>query len=207
MSIQYNSPVVLNYALLSALVLILSQVIPGDIMGFFTIYPVVDFLNPIWYFRLFSHVIGHINWEHLVSNFTLILLIGPILEEKYGSKNLILMILVTALITGILQIVFYDTALLGASGVAFMMILLGSFANAKSGKIPLTFILIVILFLGKEVYQSVSTDDVSQFAHIIGGICGGIFGFILTDANDAKPAVKPDPLASQPNLTKTNKPS
>ncbi|MEL6194553.1 MAG: hypothetical protein AAFR66_21015, partial [Bacteroidota bacterium] len=66
---------------------------------------------------------------------------------------------------------------------------------------------IVILFLGKEVYQSVSTDDVSQFAHIIGGICGGIFGFILTDANDAEPAVKPDPLASQPNLTKTKKPS
>lgn len=95
------------------------------------------------------------------------------------------MILVTAFVTGLLQIAFFNHALLGASGVAFMLILLSSFTN-NGGGIPLTFILVVILFLGKEVLNSFGADQVSQFAHIIGGILGGIFGFFLEGGQKAK---------------------
>lgn len=179
MKIQYNSPVILTYALICTGVLIIDNFL-FDIMPFFTVYPVWDLGNPVWYFQLVSHVIGHANWNHLVGNFALILLIGPILEEKYGSKDIFWMILITALITGFLQIVFADTGLLGASGIVFMMILLGSFTNSQVGHIPLTFVLIVILYIGREVFDSLGTEDsVSQFAHIIGGICGGIFGYLL----------------------------
>jgi membrane associated rhomboid family serine protease len=59
-----------------------------------------------------------------------------------------------------------------------MFILLVSFTNSKSGEIPITFILIAILFIGKEIIQSLANDQVSQFAHIIGGLCGSVFGFI-----------------------------
>jgi len=135
--------------------------------------------NPAWYMRLFSHVMGHADWGHLVGNFTLILLIGPILEEKYGSYDLLFMILVTAFVTGLLQIACFEQALLGASGVAFMLIILSSYTNSRSGGIPLTFVLVVILFLGKELISSLGADSVSQFAHIIGGGLGGIFGFFL----------------------------
>jgi membrane associated rhomboid family serine protease len=62
-----------------------------------------------------------------------------------------------------------------------MLILLSSFANIKSGHIPLTFIIIVVLFLGKEFLASLKPDTISQFAHIMGGICGGMFGFLHTD--------------------------
>ena len=41
-----------------------------------------------------------------VNNFLYILLIGPMIEEKYGSKNLTIMILVTAIITGIINMIF-----------------------------------------------------------------------------------------------------
>ena len=67
---------------------------------------------------------------------------------------------------------------MGASGIVFMFILLVSFTNSKSGEIPITFILIAILFIGKEIIQSLPNDQVSQFAHIIGGLCGSVFGFI-----------------------------
>jgi len=40
-------------------------------------------------------------------------------------------------------------------------------------------ILIAVLFIGKEVIQSFASDQISQFAHIIGGICGSIFGYFL----------------------------
>jgi len=179
MKLQYNSPVVLTFALVSTLVLVLDQFLPGELIrSLFTVYPTFELTNPLWYLRLFTHVIGHGNWEHLVGNFTFILLLGPILEEKYGSKDLLLMMAVTALVTGLLQIFFFNSALLGASGIVFMLILLSSVTNSKGG-IPLTFVLIVILFLGKEVFDSLGSDNISQFAHIIGGILGGMFGFFM----------------------------
>lgn len=178
MKLQYNSPVVLTYALIATAVLALDTFLVGNLMPLFTVFPVLDLANPLWYLRLFTHVIGHGNWAHLVGNFTFILLIGPVLEEKYGSKDLLIMMLVTALVTGLLQVFFFNAALLGASGIVFMLILLSSFTNARGG-IPLTFVLVVILFLGREVLQSFGQDNVSQFAHIIGGILGGLFGFFL----------------------------
>ena len=135
--------------------------------------------HPLMIFSLFSHVIGHGSIEHLIGNMTFILLIGPIIEEKYDSSKTLLMIAATALITGLINVLFFSTGLLGASGIVFMLILLVSFTNVTDGKIPLTFILVVLLFVGKEVIQSMQADHVSQAAHIIGGLCGSFFGFIL----------------------------
>jgi membrane associated rhomboid family serine protease len=179
MRIRYNAPVILTLTLLSTVVLIVDQILGGFTEAFFVSYPafsgsVLDFL------RLFTHVIGHQNWLHLMSNFSFILLIGPVLEEKYRSGPLLLMVLVTALVTGILNFLFFSTGLMGASGIVFMLILLSSFTNIRSGEIPLTFVLIVVLFLAKEFINAFAQDNVSQFAHIIGGICGGLFGFLFT---------------------------
>ncbi len=135
--------------------------------------------HPLMIFSLFSHVIGHGSIEHLIGNMTFILLIGPIIEEKYDSSKTLLMIAATALITGLINVLFFSTGLLGASGIVFMLILLVSFTNVTDGKIPLTFILVALLFVGKEVIQSMQADHVSQAAHIIGGLCGSFFGFIL----------------------------
>jgi membrane associated rhomboid family serine protease len=133
--------------------------------------------QPLSLVTLFTHVIGHANLEHLLGNLTFILLLGPIVEEKYGGRMTVIMMLVTALVTGLLNILFFHTGLLGASGIVFMLILLVSFTNSKSGEIPITFILIALLFIGKEILQSIQSDQISQFAHIIGGVCGSVFGF------------------------------
>jgi membrane associated rhomboid family serine protease len=127
---------------------------------------------------VFTHVIGHENWTHLINNFMVILLIGPMLEENYGSKDLLIMIVITAFVTGILNAFLFKSYLMGASGVAFMMILLSSFTNFSKGEIPLTFILMLILYMGVQVISSFSADNISQFAHIIGGLCGSFFGFL-----------------------------
>ena len=87
--------------------------------------------NPLFYLRLFTHVLGHANIQHFVNNFILILLIGPMMEEKYGSKNMVLMMVFTAFITGLVNVIFFNNMLLGASGIVFMLILLSSFANIK----------------------------------------------------------------------------
>ena len=58
-----------------------------------------------------------------------------------------------------------------------MMILLASFTNHEKNDVPLTFILIVILYLGREILNAFKGDDISQFAHLAGGLCGSLFGF------------------------------
>ena len=177
MKIDYNAPVVLTFTILSCVILIINQFLAGLITPFVSVGPSMNFLNILDYFRLFTHVIGHANWEHLIGNFTFILLLGPILEEKYTSRSLLKMIVFTALVTGLLNILLFNNGLMGASGIVFMMILLSSFVNLRQGYIPLTFILVVLLFLGKEITNAFRPDNISQFAHVLGGICGGIFGF------------------------------
>jgi membrane associated rhomboid family serine protease len=109
---------------------------------------------------------------------TLFLLLGPILEEKYGSKKLLVMMLITAVVSGLANILlFSNVALLGASGIVFMMIILTSASCIKDDRIPLTMILIIVIYLGAEVINGIFTsDNISQLTHIIGGVCGGVFG-------------------------------
>ena len=137
--------------------------------------------SPMTYVRLFTHVLGHSGWEHFIGNMTYILLLGPLLEEKYGSTRILEVIAVTAFVTGVINYVFFwDIALCGASGVVFAFILLSSFTTFREGEIPLTVILVAIVFLGEQIYEGIVYDDnVSNMAHIIGGIVGGIIGASL----------------------------
>jgi len=187
MSIKFNSPVILSYALICTIVFFGNQLTAGSLTPFFAVGNSINWTNPFSILTLFTHIIGHGSIDHLLGNMTFILLLGPIIEEKYGSRFTLFMILITALITGLLNITLFNTGMLGASGIVFMFILLVSFTNVNSGQIPITFILVALLFIGKEVIQSLKADQISQFAHIIGGICGSFFGFLgkkKPDAND-----------------------
>jgi membrane associated rhomboid family serine protease len=179
MKIKYNAPTVLTYALLCVAVLILSRTIwPGLVEEWFMVPGKAGSLkNPETWISVFTHVAGHANWTHLISNFSLILIIGPMLEANYGSRALLVMILITALVTGLFNLFLFHTALMGASGVVFMMILLASFTNFSHGEIPLTFILVLFLYLGGQLLESFRADNISHFAHIAGGFCGSLFGF------------------------------
>ena len=180
MRIKYNAPTTLSFAFICAVVLVVSQTLLPSLTETWFMVPgknAFSAARPGDWIRLFTHVIGHVDWNHLISNFSLILLVGPILEETYGSLSLVGMIAITAFVTGILNAFLFQTALLGASGVVFMMILLASFTNFNKGEVPLTFILILVLYLGREVFHSFQSNDISEFAHIVGGFCGSLFGF------------------------------
>jgi len=197
MVIKYNAPVSLSFSIIAFIALILSYVTGGvsnDLV--FSVHSSMNASDPLSWVRLFTHVLGHANWEHLFNNLAFLLLLGPILEEKHGSRNVFFMILLTALVTGMLHIILSGLgvngsghpSLLGASGVVFMFILLASFTNIQSGEIPLTFVAIVTLYLTREIFAAFQPDNISHFAHIIGGACGGIFGFFLAGGASRKKA-------------------
>ena len=169
--ITYNAPVVLTFTLAA----VVAYMLPDSLHEWFAAYPSFKY-GAHTYIGLFSHILGHANWEHLLGNFMLILLIGPILEERHGSIPLLAMILITALVTGLINVLVGSHPLLGASGIVFMMILLASTANIRQGEIPLTFIAIAIIYLGGELVQMFKSDDqVAHGAHMIGGLAGAVF--------------------------------
>lgn len=179
--IRFNAPVILTFALLSLLALLLGNWTNGAATRqYFSVYR-SSLSDPLTYVRFIGHVLGHADYEHYMGNMLLLLLVGPGLEEKYGSGTMVWMILVTALVTGLVHFVFFPgSALLGASGVVFMMIVLSSFTAMRRGEIPVTLILVVIFYLGGEIMDGLfKKDNISQITHIVGGLCGLIFGFTV----------------------------
>lgn len=181
MRIQYNAPVTLTFAFLSLGVLALDFLTGGwSTQTFFCVYR-APLTNPLTYVRMVGHVLGHSGYAHYLGNMMLLLVIGPTLEEKYGSSRFLSCIFITALISGLVQFfLFPGSALLGASGIVFMMILLSSLSGMRSGTIPLTLILVAVLYLGGELVDAVTVrDSVSQLTHIVGGLCGAALGFSM----------------------------
>jgi membrane associated rhomboid family serine protease len=174
--VHYNSPVILTYALLSLAVLGLNYITGGASNRHFMLRP-TNFFDPFMYVRMFTSAIGHANWSHFFGNFFMMLLIGPAMEERYGSVALLKMITVTAFVTGVIH-AFMDMNTIGASGILFMLILLASVTNFKKGRIPLTFILVAVLYLGREIHSSIHIGgNISYIGHIAGGVCGAALGF------------------------------
>ncbi len=176
---QYNSLVILSFFFISLFALILDYITKGNSnKKLFSCYR-SSLLHPLTYFRFFGHIFGHDGWDHFKSNFLIILLVGPTLEEKYGSFEIMLMILLTAFVIGFIHNLASDTRLLGASGIAFMFIFLSSFVNIQEGTIPVTLVLIIMFYLIDEVKKgfSNSKDHVSHLGHFIGAVCGIGFGF------------------------------
>jgi membrane associated rhomboid family serine protease len=182
--ISYNAPVVLTFALAAVAVFIITRLGDG-VASWFVAWPELGSIRS--YVGLFTHILGHQSWEHLLGNFMLILLLGPILEERHGSIPLLIMILLTALITGLANLAFSSGFLLGASGIVFMMILLASMANVRGGEIPLTFIAVAVLYMGGEIIHAFRSDNVSQMAHLVGGAAGATFGYFIGGKRKAKP--------------------
>ena len=180
MKISYNAPVSLTFAILSILVVYIDQKIyPGIVATAFTVEgnKSFDFKSIESYFRIFTYVFGHRDWDHLSNNLMFILLLGPMLEERFGTSSVFNMMLITSLLGALVNILFFSTSLLGCSGIVFMMIILSSFANIKQGEIPMSFFFVLALYLWREIQGFFTDKDISQISHIIGGICGSVFGF------------------------------
>lgn len=179
--ISYNAPVILTFVIICLVVTILGAITKDSSTELlFSVYR-SPLTNPLTYIRMFTHVFGHIGMDHFMSNTIFLLLLGPMLEEKYGSAAMLKVIVVTALITGIIHCIFFENSILcGASGVVFACIVLASFTASKEREIPLSFILVAALFIGKEIYSGITVqDNVSNLTHILGGVIGGASGYLL----------------------------
>ena len=177
----FNAPATLCFALCSLAALGLSTLTGGVSNRLvFSVYR-SSFLSPMTYVRLLCHVLGHTSFSHYVSNIAFLLALGPIVEERYGSLRLLIMFAITAVVSGLFHMCFGGNAMLmGASGIVYMLIFLASTAGARPGEIPLTLVGVAVLYLTQEIFKGLfSADNISQLAHIVGGVCGAVMGLFL----------------------------
>lgn len=178
---QYNAPTTLTFALIALGALILGHFTNGaSTYKYFCVYR-ASLVDPLTYLRFFTHVLGHADISHYTNNIILMLVLGPTLEERYGSRTILLTIVITAFVAGLIQwICFPNTALLGASGIVFMMIIMASLGGMRGGGIPLTLVFVFLVYVGGEIYDGlVLSDNISQLTHIVGGICGAVLGICI----------------------------
>ncbi len=177
---SYNSVVIISYFVLCLIMLILNTILKGKINNFFALRK-GSLLNPMTYIRLITTGLCHKNWSHFRNNFIMILLIGPILEEKYGSVQILEMLVITTIASSLIHLFIYENGAIGASDNVFMLVVLCSIVNITEGKIPITLILIFLFYVADEIIKQFSSkkDNISHDSHIVGAICGFIFGYFI----------------------------
>ena len=80
LSVQYNAPFILTFSFITALFFLFDSIFNNGLsaslgLNLPTSIPLISNV---------SYVFCHANMEHLFANLSFILLLGPILEEKYG---------------------------------------------------------------------------------------------------------------------------
>ena len=92
--VTIDSPVVLAFSAACVAVFLANNLVAGTAVGLFACPAWAQFslFQPLSYLRLFTHVLGHADQNHLRGNLTNLLLVGPPCERQFGSQALLAII-------------------------------------------------------------------------------------------------------------------
>ena len=107
LKLRFNAPVTLSFVSICFAATLLGIASNGEITKTLFMTYHSSFLNPMTYARFVTHVFGHVGWSHFIGNASYLLLLGPMLEEKHGSKAILEVILITAVVTGLINYFFF----------------------------------------------------------------------------------------------------
>ena len=170
--VEYNSPVILTFIIICCALCIANYVTLGLVNNLLA-------LRKLLSIQLVTHIFVHGDINHLTNNMLVILLVGPMVESKYGSGRTAMMILITSVIIGVLTVSIFHVGLLGASGIAYMILALSACSNIKNNKIPASALILLLFIVVSQILSAIFVrDNVSQGAHIIGLFMGVAWAFI-----------------------------
>ena len=186
LKVSYDAPVTLSFVIICAFFFLLNSfVIKSGALGKILASPTTQagalpFIvsQPVSYIRLLLHVFGSTDGSGLITNLILVMLLGPAMEERYGSVIIGIMIFVSALFSGVLNACFCSESLVGAVPVVCMMIFLNSFMSFSKKTFPLSFAAVIVLFVFLEVFSGAGA--VRIIICIAGGLCGSLFAFLTS---------------------------
>ena len=188
LKVSYDAPVTLSFVIICAVLFLLNCfVIKNDVLEKILASPTTQagtlpFIvkQPLSYVRLLVYIFGAGSGAGslLITNLILIMLLGPAMEERYGSVIIGIMIFVSALFSGVLNACFCTESLVGAVPVVCMMIFLNAFMSFSKKTFPLSFAAVIVLFVLLEVFSGAGA--VKIIICIAGGLCGSLFAFLTS---------------------------
>ena len=149
LKINLDSPVAVFFTGICILLFILDYfALKGKISGARTLSPTnaagatpFKVNEPLSYLRIFFYAFGFDSPVTLITNLIFLMLLGPAIEERYGSIVVGIMMGVSIIFSGVLNACFCTTSLRGFSSIVFMLIFLNSFMSITRKKLPVSFIL------------------------------------------------------------------
>ena len=175
--IEFNAPVTVCYALAASAATIL------PVQGKLAIHGPIRPLDSGFLLSLFTWTLAHGGMTHLLSNVVVILLAGPLLEDRFGSLRMLAVLVTASVLVGLAHCILDPGgALIGASGTVFCLIMLAG----RSGTIPLTVLLVAALYLGRELVGLLANDGISQTAHILGAALGMSLGLVMRGSSSLR---------------------
>ena len=191
LKVEYDAPVTLTFVIICVIIFLLNMILAksGKGAGFEKIFVsptsqagLLPFIPgaPVSYIRLLFYIFGAAAGEAslLFTNLILIMLLGPAMEERYGSVIIGIMIFVSALFAGVLNACFCDTSLVGAVPLVSMMIFLNAFMSFSKKKFPLSFAAVMVLFVLLQIFSGAGAVQI--IICIAGGLCGSLFAFLTS---------------------------
>lgn len=122
------------------------------------------------------HIFGHSGWDHFLGNVIYIAMLGPSVEDKFGTIPLAIITILSALIIGTISVIS-NTPCYGLSSVAYMWVILNTFQSDESEGLPITSIILLFVFvLPEAIAIFTKTDNIAHQNHVLGAICGLGFG-------------------------------
>lgn len=177
-----DSPVVLGFGFLCMLLYALDLIIPGDVQKMLGCPHAFQPYRPTHWVRTVTHVFAHSSLPHIKGNMGMLMLVGPSVENEFGSENLAKIMLAVAVSSWFAHVLAgrENSVQLGASGVVFALILLNSLVSATVGTVPLSFVITAIIWVSEELYLLFfGKDGVSHHAHLTGAIVGTLAGYYI----------------------------
>ena len=121
-----------------------------------------------WDWGIVLHIFGHSSWQHFLSNTVYIAMLGPSIENKFGTIPLAIMTLLCAAIVGAVSVITKSPCY-GLSTIAFMWVILNTFQSEDSEGL-------VIFVLPEVLAIFTKNDQIAHQNHVLGALIGLAFG-------------------------------
>lgn len=196
-----NSPVILVIIFLSLCICVVQNLVDSDSLKNLFSAPgmqgspvAFNFKNPLDYLRIFVHILGCSGFQTLAINILFLLILGPSIEDRFGSPFIAIMILICSIVTSVVNVCFFSTVTQGLGSIVWALFLLTAFPAENRKVLPFAALMAVIILIAKDVSSIFVFKNYSVIPQFIGGVSGSLISFAASApkrASRSKKAVAP----------------
>ncbi len=139
-----------------------------------------NYQNPVEYLRFFLHIFGSQNFTDACVTFLILLLLGINVEQQFGSIFTLIMVLVSTIVTAVINTCFIKTPCSGLECIVWCIFLITAFPpeNRKNLSVPVLFALTILAI--KDINLIIHEKDFTLVSQMLGGFAGSLVSLAVS---------------------------